>query len=223
MNTNKSTSTISPIKEEQPTNITQRVATAGVGKMIHSLKTSRLVIATIATLTLFLPAASPVYAGGLRNCVDVVSPAVGDVGCYEAVWVNGVQQRMTFSNQQFTGATPNAQVGNFYVLAPQTATAQGALPFAHDHVVADAPSHNHGTYHVHLRGFFVLCSAQGIASGGCVPTMTSIQGLGTVPFATTVNGQLLTAVEPIESAANAGLVTLFDTGAVIIGTINPNK
>jgi len=56
-----------------------------------------------------------------------------------------------------------------------------------------------------------------------VPTMTSIPGLGTVPFAKTVNGQMLTSVEPIESPANAGLLTLFDTGGVFVATINPSK
>ena len=57
---------------------------------------------------------------------------------------------------------------------------------------------------------------------GCVPTLTPIPGFGTIPFAKTVNGQMLTTVEPIESAANAGLVTLFDTGGVIVGTISGN-
>jgi hypothetical protein len=82
------------------------------------------------------------------------------------------------------------------------------------------PRQNHGTYSVHLRGIFVLCSVEGIATGGCVPTMTSIEGLGTVPVATTPNGQMLTSVEAIESAANAGLITLLDTGAVLVGTIS---
>jgi hypothetical protein len=127
---------------------------------------------------------------------------------------------MTFSNVQFTGATPSDKLDNFYVVAPQTDTAQGTLPFPHDHVVRDVPRQNHGTYSVHLRGIFVLCSAEGIATGGCVPTMTSIEGLGTVPLATTVNGQMLTSVEAIESAANAGLITLLDTGAVLVGTIS---
>jgi len=85
------------------------------------------------------------------------------------------------------------------------------------------PPQNHGDYSVHWHGFFVLCSAQGISSGGCVPTMTSIPGLGTVPFAKTVNGQMLTSVEPIESPANAGLLTLFDTGGVFIATIQSRQ
>jgi hypothetical protein len=183
---------------------------------------TRLLIATIAVaaLVVVLPAAPPVHAAGVRNCVDLTGRAINRVGCYELVWVNGVQLRMTFSNVQFTGATPSDNLDNFYVVAPQTDTAQGTLPFPHDHAVRDVPRQNHGTYSVHLRGIFVLCSAEGIATGGCVPTMTSIEGLGTVPLATTVNGQMLTSVEAIESAANAGLITLLDTGAVLVGTIS---
>jgi hypothetical protein len=78
------------------------------------------------------------------------------------------------------------KVGNFYVLAPQTDTPQGTVPFLHDHVVATAPAQNQGEYRVILHGYFVFCSAQGLASGACVPTMTAIEGFGTVPFAETV-------------------------------------
>jgi hypothetical protein len=39
-------------------------------------------------------------------------------------------------------------------------------------------------------------------------------------MATTVNGQMLTSVEAIEAAADAGLVIPFDTGSVIVGTIS---
>jgi hypothetical protein len=49
--------------------------------------------------------------------------------------------------------------------------------------------------------------------------MASVEGLGTLPLARTVNGQPLTVIDRIESAADAGLVVLFDTGAVIIGAI----
>jgi len=35
-----------------------------------------------------------------------------------------------------------------------------------------------------------------------------------------VNGQMLTSVEAIEAAADAGLVTLLDTGAVLVGMIS---
>ena len=96
------------------------------------------------------------------------------------------------------------------------------MPFLHDHVIGDVPPQNHGDERdgrVRYHGFFVLCSAPGISSGGCVPSMLPIAPLGTLPLAKTVNGQMLTSVDPIESAANAGLLTLFDTGGVFITTI----
>jgi hypothetical protein len=105
------------------------------------------------------------------------------------VWVNRVQVRMTFAQaaNQFP-ATPNTKVDNFYVVAPQTDTPQGTAPFPHDHVVGVSPPQNHGDFSVFLHGYFVLCSAQGISSGGCVPTWTSTP-LGTIPLAKTVTGR----------------------------------
>ena len=50
----------------------------------------------------------------------------------------------------------------------------------------------------------------------------SFTGAG-LPLAQTVNGQALTSAEPIEAAANAGLVTLVDTEATFLGVINPGK
>ncbi len=177
----------------------------------------RIATITVAALTLVLAAASPVQAAGLRNCIDTG----GLAPCFEMVWANGVQLKMTFTN--LNPKPSNAPTDNFYVMAPQTGTPQGPLPFAHDHVIGDVPPQNHGDYSVLYHGFFVLCSAQGISSGGCVPTPTSIPGLGTLPFATTVNGQPLTSVDPIESPANSGLLTLFDTGGLLIGTINARR
>lgn len=181
----------------------------------------RVAALALAALALVLPAAPAVHAAGLRNCVDVTGRAAALVGCYEDVWVNGVQLKMTFfaGGTTFQGATPSERVDSFYVLAPQTETAQGTLPFAHDHVVGNVPRESDGEYGVHLHGFLVLCTAQGIATGGCEPTMASVEGLGTLPLARTVNGQPLTVIDRIESAADAGLVVLFDTGAVIIGAI----
>ena len=191
--------------------------------MTRSRKATRVLIATlaVAVLPLVLPAAPPVHAAGLRNCADLTGSAAGRVGCYEMVWADGVQVRMTFSNLDFPSTT-GAPTGNFYVLAPQTDTLQGWVPFPHDHVVGGVPSHNHGDYTVHWHGYFVFCSADGIASGACVPAMTEIPGFGTVPFARTVNGQMLTSTQAIESAADAGLLTLIDTGGYLVGTINAN-
>lgn len=176
---------------------------------------------TVATLTLVSATAPPAQAAGVRHCVDLTrrSPA-----CYELVWVNGVEIRMTFSQSgnQLPG-TPNAKVDNFYVIAPQTDTAQASAPFPHDHVVDVSPPQNHGHFSVFRHGYFVLCSADGISTGGCVPTWSSIPGLGTVPLAKTVNGQMLISVDPIESPANSGLLMVVDTGAEFIGTMNPAK
>src|SRR5215217_7074028 len=82
--------------------------------------------------------------------------------------------------------------------------------FVHDHTVAGTPQQNHGSYRVHLRGIFVLCSAAGLESGACVATLSPLEGVGLLPLATTVNGQLLTSVEAIEAAA----------AAVLVGTIS---
>ena len=184
----------------------------------------RIAAITVATLASVLAVASPVQASAspgqaarLPNCNDngAVAP------CFEIVWANGVQLKMRFVN--FNPKPSNARTHNFYVIAPQTGTSQGRVPFLHDHVVGDVRSRNHGddrgNDRVRYHAFFVLCSALGISSGGCVPTMTSIPGVGTIPLAKTVNGQMLTSVDPIESPANSGFLTLFDTGGVLIATI----
>jgi len=186
--------------------------------------TTRLFIATmsLAAVGLALAAAPTAGAAGLRNCVDVAGPQSGRAGCYEDVWANGAEYRMTFSNTRFTGATPNV-LDPFYVLAPQTDKPQGAPPntFPHDHVVRDVPRPNHGEYSVQLQGFFVFCSGQGIVSGACVPAWTAVGG-DLMPFAKTVNGQSLKSTEAIESAAGAGNLALINLGpgAVIVGSIS---
>ena len=193
--------------------------------MTRFQRTIRLLVPAIAVTALAIgfTAGRPVEAAGLRNCVDVTGHAATRVACYEDVWVGGVQLRMTFFAGQtaFTGNTPSERLTNFYVLAPQTDKPQGTLPFAHDHVVGNAPAQNHGEYRVHLHGFFVFCTAQGIASGLCEPGSTPTPFGG--PFAKAVNGQPLTSTEAIESAVAAGLITPVDTGGVLIGTIGPGQ
>jgi hypothetical protein len=185
--------------------------------------TTRLFIATmsLAAVALALVAAPAVGAAGLRNCVDITGPQSGRAGCYEDVWADGVQFRMTFSNTRFTGETPK-QLDPFYVLAPQSDKPQGAPPntFAHDHVVRAVPNQNSGSYSVQMQGFFVLCSGQGIVSGACVPAWTSLGG-DPMPFAKSVDGQPLTTTEAIESAADAGNLALINLGpgAVIVGAV----
>ena len=198
------------------------VAPDGV-KQRRSRTTSRVRIAAIAVaaLALLLSAAPAVLAGGLRDCPDLTGPGAGHAACWENVWSDGVQVRMVFANQEFKGATPGDRVGSFYVIAPQTDTPQGAPPntFPHDHTVGVPPAQNQGTYRVHLHAYFAVCSELGIVSGACVPTFTVIPGLGTLPFAKTVNGQALTSAAPIEAAVGAGYIALLDTGGVLVATI----
>lgn len=182
---------------------------------------TRILMATVAGAALAVLAAAPVDAAGLRNCTELTGHDVDQVGCYELVWVDGVEVRMTFANVQFRGNVPSDKLGVFYVIGPQDDTPQSEeATFVHDHTVGGTPRQNHGTYGVILRTFFVLCSAEGIASGTCVPTFSPLPGLGDIPLATTVNGEMLTSVEVIEAAANAGIVTLLDTGQPIVGTIS---
>jgi hypothetical protein len=179
----------------------------------------RIATTTVAALTLIMAAASPAQAAGLTNCNDPGATTP----CFEKVWSDGAQVKMTFVN--LNPAPSNAPTRNFYVLAPQTGAPQGSVPFLHDHVIGDvspqSQGDDRGNNSVRYHGYFVLCSAQGIASGGCVPTMTSIPGLGTVPFAKSVNGHKLTSAEAIQSPANSRLLTLFDTRGEFIATIKP--
>ena len=186
---------------------------------VHLAKKSVVVASTLAVM-LFATAAPVAQAAGVRNCTDLTrrSPA-----CYELMWMDGVQVRMTFpqSGDRRPGAAA-AEVHDFYVIAPQTDEVQGTAPFPHDHVIGVSPRQNHGPS-VFWHGYFVLCSAEGISTGGCVPTPSEIPGLGTIPLAESVNGQMLTSVDPIESYVDSGLLTLIDTGAEFIGAINPGN
>ena len=174
-------------------------------------------IAFAAAAPLVLSAAPAVgAAGGLTNCIEVTGPSSNLRGCWEHVWVDGVEYRMTFfgGGKQFTGSVPTEKLGQFYVVGPQTDSPQSLdSPFAHDHVVAAVPSQNGGGYMPVYQGILVLCSAEAIFVA-CVPTFS-----GGIPLATTVNGQPLTSAEAIEAAAADGFVTLIPAG-VIIGAIS---
>jgi hypothetical protein len=176
----------------------------------------RIATTTVAALTLVLGVASPVQAAGPANCND----SGATVPCFEMIWANGVQVKMTFVD--LNPKPSSATTEKFYVMAPQTGNPQGRVPFLHDHVIGNVSSqHDDRDGRVRYHGYFVLCSSQGISTGGCVPEMTSIPGLGPVPFAKTVNGHKLTSADPIESPANSGLLTVFDTGGVLIAAIKP--
>ena len=174
----------------------------------------RVATTTVAALTLVLGVAAPVQAAGLPNCNDTGATTP----CFEKIWADGAQVRMTFVDLNPTPS--NAPTEKFYVMAPQTGTPQGRVPFLHDHLIGNVSSqHDDRDGRVRYHGFLVLCSAQGISSGGCVPTMTSIPGLGPVPFAKTVNGHKLISADRIESPANSGLLIVFDTRGEFIATI----
>jgi hypothetical protein len=176
----------------------------------------RIATISVAALTLVLAAAVPVQAASLPNCNDKGATTP----CFELVWADGVQVKMKFVNLNPTPS--NAPTVNFYVLAPQTGTPQGSVPFLHDHVIGDVQNHGDDrgdNNRVRYHGFFVLCSDKGISSGGCVPTITTIPGPATLPFAKTVNGHKLTSADRIESEANSGLLMLVDTRGVLIATV----
>jgi hypothetical protein len=179
---------------------------------------------TVAALALAAGASSPNRAVGLTNCIEL-GPDAPRRGCWENVWVDGVEYRMTFFGgaKPFKGNVPAENLGAFYVIGPQTDSPQSLdHPFTHDHVVAAVPGHNGGGYTPIYQGILVLCSEAGLASGDCVATFaTPPGGTGPIPLATTVNGGPLTSTEAVEAAADAGLVVLIPAG-VLIGAISGN-
>jgi hypothetical protein len=184
---------------------------------IIRLSIAAVALAGIGFATL---AASSVDAAGIRNCVDLTGRQFGQVGCYEYVWADDQQVRMIFSNQNFPGTSPH-ELDPFYVVAPQTATPQGAMAgFPHDHVTRSTPHDKAGPITVKLQGFFVFCTAEGLTTGDCVPHWMSTGG-DPLPFAASVHGQPLRSAGAIEAAADAGLVSLMNLGpdAVIVGAI----
>jgi hypothetical protein len=181
---------------------------------------TRVRIATIAVaaLALVLAVAPQAQAAGLVNCVEQTHRGA----CYEFVWVNGVEVRMTFPQAgRPLSHVPNAKVQNFYVIAPQTDTPQGDIPPIHDHTIQAAPGDSGWTPFMH--GYFVICSAAGLTSGDCVATFTQFPGDGTLPLAQSVNGEPLTSAATIEAGIDAGLLVAVDTGAVLIGTVSPAR
>jgi hypothetical protein len=196
------------MKESKLSSIRNRIATTTFAALA--------ILMAVAAMTTDSAAASPVHAAALVNCAanGITTP------CFEKIWSDGNQVKMTFVDMN--PAPSNGPVRNFYVLAPQTHTPQGTVPFLHDHVISNVSSRNHGNDGgdlVRYHAYFVLCSAEGLSSGGCVASMTSIPGLGTIPFAKSVNGHKLTSAAPIESPANSGLLTILDTGGEILATI----
>jgi hypothetical protein len=186
--------------------------------MAHLKTATRVRIATIAVAALALVlAAVPAAQAAPVNCAHRTHQGA----CYELVWVNGVEVRMTFPQAGNPLPTiPSAKVQNFYVIAAQTDTPQIDVPPIHDHTIQAAPGDPGWTPFMH--GYFVVCSAEGLTSGDCVAVSTDF-GFGPLPLAQSVNGEPLTSAETIEAGIDAGLLVALDTGAVFIGTISPAR
>src|SRR5262245_28844263 len=102
--------------------------------------TTATVLVFALTATVFAFVAPPAAQARVIDCVVQPQPPQG--ACNEPVWVNGRQIIMTFPQAGVpVHKVPSAKRQPFYVLAPQTGTAQGQTPgFFHDHVIATAPS-----------------------------------------------------------------------------------
>jgi hypothetical protein len=185
--------------------------------MRRSIRRSIAVAVVSIAISMFVSAVPAAQAVPV-NCVNQTHQGA----CYELVWVNGVEVRMTFPQAGNPLPTiPNAKVQNFYVIAAQTDTPQADVPPIHDHTIQAAPGDPGWTPFMH--GYFVICSAEGLTSGDCVAILTQFPGVGTLPLAQSVNGEPLTSAETIEAGINAGLLVAIDTTAVFIGTVSPAR
>src|SRR5215216_3531768 len=185
--------------------------------MPRSIRRSIAVAVVSIAISMFVSAVPAAQAAPV-NCLNRTHQGA----CYELVWVNGVEVRLTFPQTGDPLPTiPKARVQNFYVIAAQTGTPQGFVPPIHDHTIQAAPGDPGWTPFMH--GYFVLCSAEGLTSGDCVATFTDFPGFGLLPLAKSVNGEPLTSAETIEAGIKAGLLVAVDTGAVLIGTVSPAR
>jgi hypothetical protein len=177
-----------------------------------------IAVAVVSIAISMFVSAVPAAQAAPVNCVHQTHQGA----CWEFVWVNGVEVRMTFPQMGNPLPTiPNAKVQNFYVIAPQTDTPQGDVPSPlHDHTIQAAPGDPGWTPFMH--GYFVVCTDEGLTSGDCVAVDTDF-GAGPLPLAQSVNGEPLTSAETIEAGIDAGLLDLVDTGAVFIGTVSPAR
>jgi hypothetical protein len=184
--------------------------------MPRLIRRSIAVAVVSMAISMFVSAVPAAHAAPV-NCLNRTHQGA----CWELVWVNGVEVRMTFPQAGDPLPTiPNARVQNFYVMAAQTATPQGFVPPIHDHTIQAAPGDPGWTPFMH--GYFVICSAAGLSSGDCVAVSTDF-GFGPLPLAQSVNGEPLTSAEMIEAGIDAGLLGLVDTGAVFVGTVSPAR
>jgi hypothetical protein len=176
-----------------------------------------IAVAVVSIAISMFVSAVPAAQAAPVNCLERTHQGA----CWELVWVNGVEVRMTFPQGGDPLPTiPNAKVQNFYVMAAQTDTPQGYVPPIHDHTIEAAPGDRGWTPFMH--GYFVVCSVEGLTSGDCVAVATDF-GFGPLPLAQSVNGEPLSSAETIEAGIDAGLLALVDTGAVFVGTVSPAR
>jgi hypothetical protein len=176
-----------------------------------------IAVAVVSIAISMFVSAVPAAQAAPVNCVNQTHQGA----CYEFVWVHGVEVRMTFPQAgNPLPHIPNAKVQNFYVIAAQTDTPQADVPPIHDHTIQAAPGDPGWTPFMH--GYFVICSAEGLASDDCVAVSTDF-GFGPLPLAQSVNGEPLTSAETIEAGIDAGLLVALDTEAVFVGTVSPAR
>jgi hypothetical protein len=186
----------------------------------HVAATTATILVFAVTATVFAVMAPPAAQARVIDCVVQPQPPQG--ACYEPVWVNGQQIIMTFPQAGHPlDPVPSAKTQPWYILGPQTGTAQGQSPgFFHDHVITTAPGE--GGFTPLLHGYLVICSPRGISTGACTYNWeTPPGGTAPIPLTQSVTGYDLTFAADIQAAASAGLVILIDTGTVIIGTAGP--
>jgi hypothetical protein len=183
--------------------------------------TTATVLVFALTATVFAVMAPPAARARVIDCVVQPQPPRG--ACYEPVWVNGQQIIMTFPQAGHPFAkVPSAQTQPWYILGPQTATAQGQSPgFFHDHVITTGPGE--AGYTPFLHGYFVFCTPKGLSKGCTFNWETPPGASAPIPLTQSVTGYDLRFAANIQAAANAGLIVLFDTGTVIIGTNGPSS
>jgi hypothetical protein len=176
-----------------------------------------IAVAVVSIAISMFVSAVPAAQAAPVNCLDRTHQGA----CYELVWIHGVEVRMTFPQAGDPLPTiPNAKVQNFYVIAAQTDTPQGYIPPIHDHTIQAAPGDPGWTPFMH--GYFVICSAEALASDQCVAVDTDF-GFGPLALAQSINGEPLTSAETIEAGIGAGLLVAVDTGAVFLGTVSPAR
>jgi hypothetical protein len=177
-----------------------------------------IAVAVVSIAISMFVSAVPAAQAAPVNCLHQTHQGA----CYELVWVNGVEVRMTFPQAGHPlSHVPNAKVQNFYTIAAQTDTPQGFVPPIHDHTIQAAPGDPGWTPFMH--GYFVVCSAEGLTSRACVAVVTDFPGFGILPLAQSVNGEPLTSAETIEAGIDAGLLIALDTTAVFLGTVSPAR